>query len=65
MSAIFNNLMAGLEEVDAYLSGKTDGCEVGVPASIEVEAIRKRLNITPSPSSAPLIQPRRGKTRPS
>jgi putative transcriptional regulator len=46
MTAIFDDLMNGLDEVNAFLDGKTAGYKVNVPAEIDVKSIRKRLNMT-------------------
>ncbi len=48
MTTMFKVLMTGLEEVDAYLAGKTTGYRVTLPAEVNVKAIRKRLNMTQS-----------------
>lgn len=46
MARIFNDLMAGLDEVEAYLEGKTAGYRVHVPDNVDVKRIRKRLKMT-------------------
>jgi putative transcriptional regulator len=46
MTPIFNDLMNGLDEVEAFLAGQTDGYKVSVPANVDVKSIRKRLNMT-------------------
>lgn len=46
MTTLFEDLMTGLNEVDAFLSGETAGYKVNVPAEVDVKAIRKRLNMT-------------------
>lgn len=46
MTAIFNDLMNGLDEVQAFLDGKTAGYKVSLPAEVDVKSIRKRLNMT-------------------
>src|SRR5271157_6230528 len=46
MTTIFNGLMAGLDEVDAFLAGETAGYKVNLPAEVDVKAIRKRLKMT-------------------
>jgi DNA-binding transcriptional regulator YiaG len=48
MTTMFKVLRTGLEEVDAYLAGKTTGYGVTLPAEVNVKAIRKRLNMTQS-----------------
>jgi len=46
MAKMFEDLMSGLDEVDAFLSGKTDGFKVSLPSEVDVKSIRKRLNMT-------------------
>jgi putative transcriptional regulator len=46
MSAIFEDMMTGLNEVDAFLAGRTTGYKVSVPAEVDVKVIRQRLNMT-------------------
>jgi putative transcriptional regulator len=46
MTPIFNDLMNGLDEVDAFLAGQTVGYKVSVPTDVDVKSIRKRLNMT-------------------
>jgi putative transcriptional regulator len=46
MTTIFNDLMSGLEEVDAFMAGKTEGYKVNLPAQIDVKSIRNRLKMT-------------------
>jgi len=46
MTAIFDDLMHGLNEVNAFLGGKTAGYKVSVPTDVDVKSIRKRLNMT-------------------
>jgi putative transcriptional regulator len=46
MTTIFNDLMTGLNEVDAFLAGKTAGYKVNLPAEVDVKGIRKRLKMT-------------------
>lgn len=48
MSAMFDDLMNGLDEVDAFLSGHTAGYKVSVPAEVDVKSIRKGLKMTQS-----------------
>jgi DNA-binding transcriptional regulator YiaG len=45
---MFEDLMIGLDEVEAFLAGKTTGYRVTLPAEVDVKAIRKRLNMTQS-----------------
>jgi putative transcriptional regulator len=44
--AMFNDLMIGLDEVEAFLGGKEAGYKVTVPDQVNVKAIRKRLRMT-------------------
>ena len=46
MTAMFNDLMIGLDEVDAFLSGERAGYKVTLPAEVDVKGIRKRLKMT-------------------
>jgi putative transcriptional regulator len=46
MSAMFDDLMTGLAEVDAFLGGETAGCKVTLPKDVDVKAIRKQLGMT-------------------
>jgi putative transcriptional regulator len=46
MSKLFDDLMTGLQEVDAFLSGNRTGCKVTLPEEIDVKRIRKNLNMT-------------------
>ena len=48
MKTIFEDLMSGLDEVDAFLAGKTAGYKVTLPAEVDVKGIRKRLKMTQS-----------------
>jgi putative transcriptional regulator len=48
MSAMFDDLMNGLDEVDAFLAGHTAGYKVSVPADVDVKSIRKGLKMTQS-----------------
>lgn len=48
MSAMFDDLMNGLDEVDAFLAGQTAGYKVSVPAEVDVKSIRKGLKMTQS-----------------
>jgi putative transcriptional regulator len=45
---LFEDMITGLDEVDAFLAGKTTGYRVTLPAEVDVKAIRKRLNMTQS-----------------
>ena len=46
MATIFQDLMNGLDEVDAFLAGETAGYKVNLPAEVDVKGIRKRLKMT-------------------
>ena len=46
MTPIFDDLMNGLDEVEAFLAGQTSGYKVSVPTNVDVKSIRKRLNMT-------------------
>jgi putative transcriptional regulator len=46
MATMFDNLMTGLNEVDAFLGGETAGYKVNLPAEVDVKSIRKRLEMT-------------------
>jgi putative transcriptional regulator len=46
MVKMFEDLMTGLDEVDAFLAGKTAGYKVSLPAEVDVKGIRKRLKMT-------------------
>src|SRR5271163_5275667 len=46
MATMFDDLKAGLEEVDAFLGGETAGYKVNLPAEVDVKSIRKRLKMT-------------------
>jgi len=46
MANMYEDLMGGLDEVDAFLSGKTAGYKVSLPAEIDVKSIRKQLKMT-------------------
>src|SRR6478736_5858259 len=48
MTAMFEDMMKGLDEVESFLSGEEAGFKVRVPAQVDVKAIRKRLNMTQS-----------------
>jgi len=48
MNAMFEDLMNGLDEVDAFLAGQTAGYKVSVPAEVDVKSIRKGLKMTQS-----------------
>jgi putative transcriptional regulator len=46
MSTLFNDLMEGLDSVEAYTKGERAGFQVHVPAEIDVAKIRKDLKMT-------------------
>jgi len=46
MPTMFEDMMSGLDEVDAFLSGKTAGYKVNLPAEVDGKGIRKRLKMT-------------------
>jgi putative transcriptional regulator len=48
MTTMFEDMMAGLNEVDNFLAGENAGYKVSVPTEVDVKAIRKRLNMTQS-----------------
>ena len=48
MATSFEDMMTGLDEVEAFLAGKKSGYKVSVPAEINVKAIRHKLNMTQS-----------------
>ena len=46
MGKMFDDLMHGLTEVDAYLGGEREGYKATVPAEVDVKSIRKGLHMT-------------------
>jgi putative transcriptional regulator len=46
MSQLFEDLMQGLNEVEAYLNGTGEGYRVHVPEGVDVKEIRGRLKMT-------------------
>jgi len=46
MSELFDSLMRGLDDVEAYFQGRREGFRVHVPEQVDVKSIRKRLNMT-------------------
>jgi putative transcriptional regulator len=46
MNKLFNDLMQGLNEVEAFLAGQTEGYRVHVPAQVDVKGIRTKLKMT-------------------
>ena len=45
-TTMFEDLMSGLDEVDAFLAGETAGYKVNLPAEVDVKGIRKSLRMT-------------------
>jgi putative transcriptional regulator len=48
MKAVFEELMTGLDEVQAFLAGERKGFKVHVPDEVDVRSIRNKLNMTQS-----------------
>jgi putative transcriptional regulator len=48
MKTAFEQLMAGLDEVQAFLAGERKGFKVHVPDEVDVKSIRNKLNMTQS-----------------
>jgi putative transcriptional regulator len=48
MKAAFDELMTGLDEVEAFLAGERKGFKVHVPDEVDVKSIRHKLNMTQS-----------------
>jgi len=48
MATMFEDMMGGLDEVEAFLAGKTAGYKVNLPAAVDVRGIRRRLKMTQS-----------------
>jgi len=46
MTALFQDLMTGLDEVDAFLAGERIGYKVTLPEEVDVRRIRKNLKMT-------------------
>ena len=46
MTSLFEDLMSGLDEMEAFLAGETAGYKVNLPAEVDVKGIRKRLKMT-------------------
>ncbi len=46
MKTQFEQLMSGLDDVEAFLCGKTEGFKVHVPERVDVREIRNRLKMT-------------------
>jgi putative transcriptional regulator len=45
---MFQDMMAGLEEVEDFLAGARSGYKVTLPAEIDVKLIRRKLRMTQS-----------------
>jgi putative transcriptional regulator len=52
MKSTFDQLMTGLDEVEAFLAGEQKGFKVHVPDQIDVKSIRNKLKMTQSRFSA-------------
>ena len=48
MKTAFDELMTGLDEVEAFLAGARKGFKVHVPDEVDVKSIRNKLNMTQS-----------------
>jgi len=48
MTKLFDDLKAGLEDIDRFLGGETAGFKVTLPAQVDVKSIRKQLKMTQS-----------------
>src|ERR1035441_8526068 len=48
MKSAFQELMTGLDEVQAFLAGERKGFKVHVPDEVDVKTIRHKLNMTQS-----------------
>jgi putative transcriptional regulator len=46
MKSQFEQMMGGLDEVEAFLAGEREGFKVHVPDEVDVKAIRSRLGMT-------------------
>ncbi|MFZ3211052.1 MAG: hypothetical protein WA188_06015 [Terriglobales bacterium] len=46
MKTAFEELMTGLDEVEAFLAGEHKGFKVHVPDEVDVKSIRTKLNMT-------------------
>lgn len=46
MKTQFEQMMAGLDEVEAFLAGEQEGFKAHVPQEVDVKAIRNRLGMT-------------------
>jgi len=48
MKTAFEELMTGLDEVEAFLAGERNDFKVHVPDEVDVKSIRSKLNMTQS-----------------
>ena len=48
MKTAFEELMTGLDEVEAFLAGERKGFKAHVPDEVDVKSIRNKLNMTQS-----------------
>lgn len=46
MATMFQDMMAGLDEVEGFLAGNQAGYKVSVPPQVDVKSIRKKLKLT-------------------
>src|SRR5579871_1764607 len=46
MTTMFQDLMTGLDEVDAFLAGQRAGYKVSLPEEVDVKRIRQSLKMT-------------------
>jgi putative transcriptional regulator len=46
MKSVFKELMSGLDDVESYLTGNTEGFRVHVPETVNVKEIRNHLHMT-------------------
>ena len=46
MKKVFDELMTGLDDVEAFLAGKREGFQVHAPEEVDVKHIRKCLKLT-------------------
>jgi putative transcriptional regulator len=53
MKSVFKELMSGLDDVESYLTGNTEGFRVYVPKEVNVKEIRNRLHMTQAKFSNP------------
>jgi putative transcriptional regulator len=46
MKSVVKELMSGLDDVESYLTGNTEGFRVHVPETVNVKEIRNHLHMT-------------------